>query len=269
MSGRRRRGRVRTSRVASLRSLRPGARRSTARIASTRERWVRRACLERGAQLVGRQRQRVEREAGAPQAQRGQRGGRQPHAHRVQFLGAVAQHRVHRAVGDETAVLVEHDDAVDEADRGVEVVLDEQDRAVAVRHELGERGVDLLDPLRVEVRGRLVEHEQRRAHRERARDRQPLPSAAGQAVGVLGAALPQADAAQRGLGAREHLGHRHPEVLRPERDFVEQRAGDQLRVGVLEDHADMRAQLGDRWSRDVARRRPRSCRAPRRAPRAG
>ena len=40
---------------------------------------------------------------------------------------------VDRAVGDEPALLVEHDDPVDEADGRVEVVLDEQDRAVARR----------------------------------------------------------------------------------------------------------------------------------------
>ena len=163
--------------------------------------WIRRR-LECGAQLGGRQRQRIEREARAPQAQRGQRGRRQPDAHRVQLVGATAQHLVDRAVGDEPALLVEHDDAIDEADGRVEIVLDEQDRAVAVRDQLGERRVDLFDALRIEVRGRLVQHEQRRTHRERARDRESLPSAARQAVGVLGAALPQPDAAQRGLGAR-------------------------------------------------------------------
>ena len=135
-----------------------------------------------------------------------------------------AQHIVDGAVGGEAALLVEHDDAVDEADGRIEVVLDEQDRLVALGDQLGERVVDLLDAARVEVRGGLVEHEQGRSHRERARDRETLASAAREPIGVLAPPLPQADAAQRGLGAGEHLGHRHPQILGTEGDLVEQRA---------------------------------------------
>ncbi len=163
----------------------------------------------------------------------------------MQLLGAVAQHGIHRAVGDEPALLVEHHGAVDEPDRRVEVVLDEQDRAVARCDQFGQRGVHLLDSPRVEIGGRLVQDEERRAHRERARDREALASATREAVGVVAAALPELHASERGLRAGEHVGHRHPQVLGTERDLVQERAGHQLRVRVLEDHADLRAQLGD------------------------
>ncbi len=56
-----------------------------------------------------------------------------------------AQHVVDRSVGDDDALGVEHDDPIDEADGGIEIVLDEQDGAVAGRDELAERGVHLFD----------------------------------------------------------------------------------------------------------------------------
>ena len=139
----------RDSREPCRRSTQARARSSgSARARSRARRRPRRAALrlERGAQL-GR-RQRAAGRARSP-ARRSRSAAivddRQPHAHGVQLVGAAAQHLVDGAVGGEAAVVVEHDDPVDEADGGVEVVLDEQDRAVAGRDELGERGVDLLD----------------------------------------------------------------------------------------------------------------------------
>ena len=148
--------------------------------------------VERGAQLGGREGQRVERDtrppaAAAPRAST--TGSQTPIV--VQLVGAARAGR-RRSVPSTTRrpVAVEHDDPVDEADGGVEVVLDEQDRAVARGDEVGEGGVDLVDALRVEVRRRLVEHEQRRSHRQRAGDRESLAAAAREPVGVLGRGAP-------------------------------------------------------------------------------
>ena len=79
----------------------------------------------------------------------------------MQVVGAGAQNLVDRPVGDGAAVVVEHDDAVGDPHDGVEVVLDQHERPVARGDEFAEGRVDLFDALRVEVRGRLVEHEQR------------------------------------------------------------------------------------------------------------
>ena len=196
-------------------------------------------------QLVRRQGQRIQREPGLPQAQRRQRGRRQPDPELVQLARAMPQHGVGRSVGDEAAVVVEHDDPVDEAHGGVEVVLDEHDRTVAGRHEICEGRVHLVDSLGIEVRGGFVEDEQGRPHRQRARDRESLAAAARQAIGVLATTVPEPDAAQRDLGALEDFGHRHPQILGSERDLVENRAGHELGVGVLEDHADAGAERGD------------------------
>ncbi len=69
--------------------------------------------------------------------------------------------------------------------------------------------------------------------------------------GFSAAPLPQAHPAQRDLGAGQHVGHRHPQILGAEGHLVEQRAGDELRVGVLEHHRHAGAQLGDRGGRRV------------------
>ena len=194
---------------------------------------------------MGVDREGIEGPSGRAQPQCRERGDRQPDTHRVEFLRASAQHVVDGAVGVRAAVMIEHDDAVGDARGGVEVVLDQHDRAVTRRDEVLEGGVDLFDTLRVEVRRRLVEHEQGGTHRKGARDREALPATAGQSIGVLVTALPQPHAAQGVLAAREDLVHRHPEVLRGERDLVEECPGHELGIGVLKDHSDVRREDGD------------------------
>ncbi len=125
------------------------------------DRFGRRRRLEGVVQFGGGQRQGIERESRGAQPQGGERRDRQPHAELVQLLGASAQHAVDRAVGEEASGVVEHDDTIDEPDGRVEVVLDEDDRAVPGGDEIGERRVHLVDPLGIEVGGGLVEHEQR------------------------------------------------------------------------------------------------------------
>ena len=63
--------------------------------------------------------------------------------------------------------------------------------------------------------------------------------------GFSRATVPEPDAAQRRLGTLEDVGDRHPEILGAEGDLVEDGAGHELGVGVLEDHADARAEGRD------------------------
>ena len=127
---------------------------------------------------------------------------------------------------------------------------------VALVRELAEHGVDLVDPGGVEVGGRLVEHQHGRGECQRARDREPLPAAARQHVGVVGTSVPEADELEGPLGALEHLGGGHEAVLGSERHLVEEGAGDHLRVGILEDHRDVLAELGHRAIPGVGARDP-------------
>ena len=127
---------------------------------------------------------------------------------------------------------------------------------VALVGELAQHRVHLVDAGRVEVGGRFVEHQHGGGERERAGDRESLPSAAGEHVGVVGAPVPEADELEGALGAFEDLGGRDQAVLGTERDLVEQGAGDDLRVGVLEDHRDVLAEFGDRAVTGVGSRDP-------------
>ena len=65
----------------------------------------------------------------SPQSQGRERRDRQPDAHLEQFVEVTEQDVASRAVEGECPVAIEDDDPVDEVDGGVEVVLDEQDRA--------------------------------------------------------------------------------------------------------------------------------------------
>jgi hypothetical protein len=56
----------------------------------------------------------------------------------MQLVGAAAQHLVDGAVGG-ARPSIEHDDPVGDADDGVEVVLDEHDRAITGGDQLAER----------------------------------------------------------------------------------------------------------------------------------
>ena len=199
--------------------------------------------LERGRELGRGERQRVERDARAARSRSAasvETGSQTPSA--SSSLGALAEHLPRRPVDHDVAVGVEHDDPVDDVDRRVEVVLDEHDGVVALAREFAQHRVDLVDAGGVEVGRGLVEHEHRAAHRQGAGDGEALPPAARQPVGVLVAPLPQAHELQRALGARQHLVDRHQLVLGTERHLVEQRAGDDLGIGVLEHHRDVLAQ---------------------------
>ena len=81
--------------------------------------------------------------------------GRAPHEDRVGLAGE-----------GEPAIVAEHGDAVDEPQERIEAMLDDEERALAPDREGREGGDDLPRADRVKVRGRLVEDERVRAHRE-------------------------------------------------------------------------------------------------------
>ncbi len=123
-----------------------------------------------------------------------------------------------------------------------------REREVVRRHEhrpldAGEHVEQLAPRARVEARRRLVEHEQRRAHRQHRRDRHAPPLPHRELVGRALGDVPHAHRVER-LG--DALGRRRPveaHVERPERDVLRDGRHEQLVVGVLEDEPDARAQL--------------------------
>ena len=80
------------------------------------------------------------------------------------------------------APMLEHEDARGIADRG-EAVRDHEGGAAL--HHFVERGIDLGLGDGIERAGRLIENQDRRILQQRARDRQPLPLAAGQHAPAL------------------------------------------------------------------------------------
>ena len=147
------------------------------------------------------------------------------------------------------AAVVEHDDLVGERDRR-EPVGDDDRRPAA--HRLGEPGADPRLGRRVDGGGRVVEDQDARVDHERARDREPLPLAAGERDPAL--------ADHRVVAVRQLLdelvrlrGARRPLDLLVGR--VEDAEGDVLAHGrreeerILGDDADLAAQ---RAARDVA-----------------
>src|SRR3954463_10158877 len=99
----------------------------------------------------------------------------------------------------------------------------------------------LVDHLRIERRGRLVEEHDLRPHGERAGDGDALLLSAGKLAGILLRLLGDANAFEQVHGERARLGRRHaPYANRGERDFLQHREM-RKKVEGLEDHADLGA----------------------------
>ena len=122
---------------------------------------------------------------------------------------------------------------------------DHDDRAA--RHQIRQRCLHQRLALRVQRRGRLVQNQHRRVLQDRARNRQPLPLAAGEAEALLAdhrvvalRHLQDEVVRQRGLRRFYHARERH--IRLPVRDVVAHRVVEQDRL--LRHLADLRAQRG-------------------------
>ena len=100
--------------------------------------------------------------------------------------------------------LVHHDDLVRELERLVLVVRHEQARDAELPVQVVEPVAEVLADPRVEGAERLVEQEHPRPRRERPRERDPLPLAARELIGV-----PVGEGRQ--LHQREQLVHARPD----------------------------------------------------------
>jgi hypothetical protein len=136
-------------------------------------------------------------------------------------------------------------------------VLD-HDQAQALRAQLFDQLENFRSALWIEIGSRLVEHDHRRPQRQHRRDREPLLFAARQRhrIAMLEAAQP--DRLERGHDSPIHLGAFHADLFHRERDFVRDIGREQLRLEILEDHADLRRDLADpqlleRFARDANR----------------
>ena len=99
------------------------------------------------------------------------------------------------------------------------LVLD-YDQAQALRAQFFDQLEDFRPAFGIEVGGRLVEHDNRRAQREHRRDREALLLAAGERHRIAMLEAAQADGLERRHDSAIHLGAIHADLFHRERDFV-------------------------------------------------
>ena len=155
----------------------------------------------------------------------------------------VPQELLGRAVGEDPAAL-EKDHPVREGEERVELVLDDQ-HGRPLGPESLEDAEEPLRPLLVELGGRLVQDQDRRPEREGRGDRDPLLLAAREGV-----RRPIAEIGRRGhledpLHLREQRLPREGEPLEARGELLLDGREDQLGVRVVEDDADVPADLGE------------------------
>ena len=154
-----------------------------------------------------------------------------PHAR----AGAAAQRR-ERAVGDQPAVVDDHDLVDGLGDLGQHVAR-EQHRA-ALGGQVAQEVAQPADALGVEAVGGLVEHEDPGIAEQRGGEAEPLGHAEREAAGAAARGVAEVDELEHLVGARERdarLGREHPQV-------VAGRAG--RMGGGLEHDADLRQRVG-------------------------
>ena len=157
----------------------------------------------------------------------------------------LSQDALRRSVGDYAALVQKHG-PVGDGRRGPQTMFDQNDgHAVlcvqpAHRVDHGPRALD------VEAGHGLVEHQQARTHGQHGGDGQPLPLAARKSVGGMRAQMSHADAGKSPPHAIFDLAWLQPQVARAEGDLVLYPHVEQLRAGILKDHAHLPAHLGHR-----------------------
>ena len=152
------------------------------------------------------------------------------------MLGGPLEHRARRRVAGDRAV-AQDDDAVGVRQAALEPVLGEDDGGPLFLVEAAQQPDQLVAGDGVELRGRLVEQDERRAAGERRAERDALQLAAGELV--RGAVEQVGDAErERGLldAARDRRG-RQPAVLQAEGELRAHGPHDDLRLGVLQQRA--------------------------------
>ena len=136
--------------------------------------------------------------------------------------------------------LVDEEHAVAALERQRGPLLREEDR----RAELAGEVEELFGALRIELRGRLVEQEQRGLEGEHRGEAHSLELPGGQRLGsALGQPLAP-NLGERGVHARPDLTRRRADVLEAEGDLVRDRPEDDLVLGILEERRNLACEVG-------------------------
>ena len=103
--------------------------------------------------------------------------------------------------------------------------------------QLTEQGSDVGRSRRIELRRRLVEDEDVGAHRDDARDRDPLLLATGQGERLAVGEVPDAEAREHAIDPVVHLLARHAQVLEAEGELLaDRRLGSRQLIGRRREH---------------------------------
>lgn len=110
--------------------------------------------------------------------------------------------------------------AISQVEDALETVLGQDDRQTEAIPQGDHRGEHLGRSIRIELRGRLVQHQDPRLERERGRDCDPLTLASGERLDGAVAQPQETDQRERPLDARQHLRPRNGPQLERKRDLV-------------------------------------------------
>jgi hypothetical protein len=148
-----------------------------------------------------------------------------------------------RRLRHDLAAGLQHVDAVRERGHELDVVRGDHERHAVVAVQAVQQLDHLAARRRVQPLERFIEYEQLGLQDERAGERHLALLAAREVVTHLVLQVRDAHARHRRRHLAVHLGGRIAVVARAERNVVPHRGRDDLRVGVLEQHADALADL--------------------------
>ncbi len=143
-----------------------------------------------------------------------------------------------------------HHDPREVARRELHVVGDRHHGPVCRGPRVDERA-DARDARPILAGRRLVEHENRRVHRQHTGERDELPVRQPQVVRVLRGPIRQPHGGECLGDEAPDVGIAKPEVARSERRLALHRAAEELAIGILEHEADGMGDVGDRPPGDV------------------
>ena len=141
-----------------------------------------------------------------------------------------------------TAARGQIENAVHKGQHALQAVLGQDHGQPQVVVEAHERVEHILSRLGIELRGRLVEHQDRRAQRQRSGNGHALAFAAGEGLQRAVAQRCQVKQVERFFDAHAHLLRGHGGVLQGKGDLIFDAVGDELSLWVLEDEPYVSAQ---------------------------
>ena len=166
----------------------------------------------------------------------GQWSVRNPHPGGRKLVASLLEDVSRAPVSDDPASGLENDRPVDERQRLVKAMLDEDGRDRSLSGHRAERLANECGARRIEVGGRLIEEEQAWIERQGPRQRQALLLSARQRVDRMVTIVRKADGDQRRLDQGPDRLPRHASVLQAEGHVVAGAGHDQLRSRILEYH---------------------------------